>query len=106
MDGEARNGWVGVYEHDEETVLEQPANPMIRSFIQTSTDLEQIVIADPEWNPMSDIDPISWQPDGIDYEVYHEASIDDGPGGEFITMLSGLGGSSIGWLSFHTKNRI
>ena len=77
--GEARNGWVGVYEHDEETVLEQPANLMIRSFIQTSTDLEQIVIADPEWNPMSDIDPISWQPDGIDYEVYHEASIDDGP---------------------------
>lgn len=78
-EGNARNGWVGVYEHDEYTLLEQPENLMIKSYIQTSTDLEQIVIADPEWEPMSDIDPLSWQPNGIDFDVYHEASIDDGP---------------------------
>ena len=79
VEGNARNGWVGVYEHDEYTLLEQPENLMIKSYIQTSTDLDQIVIADEEWDPMSGIDPLSWQPDGIDFDVYHEVSINDGP---------------------------
>ena len=78
-EGYPRNGWVGVYEHDEYTLLEQPENLMIKSYIQTSTDLDQIVIADEEWDPMSGIDPLSWQPDGIDFDVYHEVSINDGP---------------------------
>jgi hypothetical protein len=79
VEGNARNGWVGVYDHDDVIRLEQPANLMIKSYIQTSTDLDQIVIADQEWNPMSNIDPLSWQPNGIDFDVYHEASVDDGP---------------------------
>lgn len=74
-----RSGRYAFYEHDEHTDLEQTANLAIRSFIETETNLDEIVIADPPWDPMADIDPMSWQPDGLHYEVYHEASVDGGP---------------------------
>ena len=71
-------GRYGFYTYEEETELEQFGNYAIRSFIETSTDLESIVIADPPWEPMSDIPYMSWQPDGVHYEVYHECSLDEG----------------------------
>jgi len=71
-------GKYGYYIYQEETELEQFGNYAIRSFIETSTDLDSIVIADPPWSPMSDIPFMSWQPDGTHYEVYHECSLDEG----------------------------
>ena len=32
---------------------------------------------------MGDIDPMSWQPNGLNYEVYHEASLDGGEWSRF-----------------------
>ena len=72
-------GRYGFYTYEEDTNLEQSANLAIRSFIESETNLEEIVIADPPWDPMADIDPMSWQPSGIHYEVYHERSINGGP---------------------------
>ena len=71
-------GRYGFYTYEEETELEQFGNYAIRSFIETSTNLDSIVIADPPWEPMSDIPYMSWQPDGVHYEVYHECSLDEG----------------------------
>ena len=76
-------GAYGFYTYEENTNLEQVENLAIRSFIESDTNLEEIVIADPEWDPMGDIDPLSWQPNGLNYEVYHEASLDGGEWSRF-----------------------
>lgn len=71
-------GRYGFYLYEEATDLEQTANLAIRSYIETETDVEEIMISHPQWDPIADVDPMSWQPNGKHYEVYHEASVDGG----------------------------
>ena len=81
------SGRYAFYSYEEYTEQETTQNYAVRSFIESSTNLDSIVIADPEWNPMSDIDPMSWQPDGTHYECFHEVSVNDGPWERFHNDL-------------------
>ena len=71
-----KQGRYAFYSYSEVSELEQIANFALRSYIETSTNLDSIVLADDEWDPMASIDPISYQPDGVHYEVWHEVSVD------------------------------
>ena len=73
-----KSGRYAFYNYLEQTEQGDISNYAVRSFIDTSTNLDSVVIADPEWEPMAAIDPLSWQPDGIHYEVFHEVSVDNG----------------------------
>jgi hypothetical protein len=69
------------YAFQETTSASEISNFAVRTFIETSTNLDSVVLADePPWNPMAKVDPLSWQPNGINYEVFFECSVD---GGEF-----------------------
>ena len=69
------------YAFQETTSAYEISNFAVRTFIETSTNLDSVVLADePPWNPMANVDPLSWQPDGMNYEVFFECSVD---GGEF-----------------------
>ena len=82
-----KQGRYASYVYEETSELEQISNFALRSYIETSTNLDSIVLADEEWEPMRKMNPISWQPDGINYEVWHEVSVDGGPWQRFHNEL-------------------
>ena len=82
-----KSGRYAYYTYQETSELEQISNFACLSYIETSTNLDSIVLADDEWDPMKKMNPISWQPDGIHYEVWHEVSVDGGAWQRFHNEL-------------------
>ena len=82
-----KSGRYAFYDYQESSELPEISNYALRSYIETSTNLDGIVLADDEWDPMRKMNPISWQPDGIHYEVWHEVSVDGGAWTRFHNEL-------------------